>query len=71
MRRLIKPLGIIHNGLPGSCLDLIINLVTTSVMFRFKWLTYGVVALRREATIPNHRAMRERSEHCSNEICFV
>ena len=30
MRRLIKHLGIIHNDLAGSCLDLIINLVTTS-----------------------------------------
>ena len=31
MRRLIKHLGIIHNDLAGSCLDFIINLVTTSV----------------------------------------
>jgi hypothetical protein len=30
MRRLIKPLGIIHIDGAGSCLDLIINLVTTS-----------------------------------------
>ena len=30
MRHLIKHLGIIHNDLAGSCLDLIINLVTTS-----------------------------------------
>ena len=30
MRCLIKLLGIIHNGLPGNCLNLMINLVTTS-----------------------------------------
>ena len=30
MRCLIKPLGIIHNSLPGNCLNLMINLVTTS-----------------------------------------
>ena len=30
MRHLIKHLGIIHNDLAGSCLDFIINLVTTS-----------------------------------------
>ena len=30
MRCLIKPLGIIHNGLPGNCLDLIIKVVTTN-----------------------------------------
>ena len=30
MRCLIKPLGIIQNGLPGNCLDLIIKMVTTS-----------------------------------------
>ena len=31
MRCLIKPLGIIYNGLPGNCLNLMINLVTASV----------------------------------------
>ena len=34
MRRLIKHLGIIHNDLAGSCLDFIINLVTTSARSR-------------------------------------
>ena len=34
MRCLIKPLGIIHNGLPGNCLNLIIKVVTTSLWWR-------------------------------------
>ena len=32
MRCLIKPPGIIHNSLPGSCHDLIIKMVTTSAV---------------------------------------
>ena len=37
MRHLIKHLGIIHNDLAGSCLDLIINLVTTSARQSMKY----------------------------------
>ena len=40
MRCLIKPLGIIHNGLPGNCLDLIIKVVTTS-QHKAKKLTHA------------------------------
>ena len=43
MRCLIKPLGIIHNGLPGNCLNLMINLVTTSGNYDVTWSTAQVV----------------------------
>ena len=47
MRRLIKHLGIIHNDLAGSCLDLIINLVTTSENGERQWKRVKKVAKRR------------------------
>ena len=49
MRCLIKPLGIIHNGLPGNCLNLMINLVTASgrrgrgYQYYVKWKDYPIL----------------------------
>ena len=40
MRHLIKPLGIVHNGRAGNCLDFIIKVVATSHRSAFIVLLY-------------------------------